>query len=156
MYNERHIWTSNVTHMNGSCHTYERVMASLHTYELSLIVSLHTCVYAHIWAVAHCVFAHMCLCTHMSCRSLSLIVLWAVAHCRSLYNERQHTYERAMSHIWTGHVIRMNESCPTYDQDNSHCKLDYCVGHQIDERAHTHIISHHPARPDEWFIFTYW
>jgi len=31
-------------------------------------------------------------------------------------NESCHTYERVMSHVWTSHVTRMNESCHTYER----------------------------------------
>jgi len=83
------------TYMNEQCHTYERVM--------SYVWKSHV-VSAHIWTVAHCVSAHMCLCTHMSCRSLSLIVQWATAHIWTSnvthMNGSCHTYERVMSHIW--------------------------------------------------------
>ena len=101
----RHIWMSDVTHMNEARHT--------------------------------CMFDV----THMN-RS------WMEANCTtpflaSYLNESCHTYERVISHIWTGvggrqtalrlfwhhiwmsHVTHMNESCHTYEQELEGGKLHY-------------------------------
>jgi len=85
--------SSHVTHMNESCHTYERVMS-------------------HVW------MRHV---TRMneSCRTYE----WDMSHIWTSHvahmNESCHTYERVMSHIRMSHVTHMNESSwHTYMNDD--------------------------------------
>ena len=98
--------SSVVTHMNESCHTYERVTSHIwrsHVTHMNESVShmkelRHTYegVASHIWT------SHV---THM--------------------NESCHTYEWVMSHLWLSHVSHMNESCNTYEWVMSHIWTSY-------------------------------
>jgi len=86
------ISTRHVTHLNQTCHTYQRVTRHTHQRVIS-----HT----HIHESCHTyqrVMSHMSRChfTHM--------------------NESCHTYERDMSQRSTSQVTRINESCHTHIQ----------------------------------------
>ena len=85
-----HVSTSHVTHINESCHTYQRVMSHCitHAYDFYPTYTKASChtyqrVMSHIW------MSHV---THI--------------------NESCHTYEWVMSHISTSHVTHINVPIP--------------------------------------------
>ena len=115
------------THINKSCHTYERYMA--HIWMKAHRTRTNEARLRHAHILRH---AHMNAHTHTSHTQIN-------AHCTHM-NKSCRTYEWDMSHIWTGHVIHMNESCHTYERDMSYI----WTGHVI----HTHERSSHTYQQD--------
>ena len=116
------IWTSHVTHMNESCHTYKQQIthmdASWHTCEcanskiwMSHVSNMngscpeYECIVSHIWV---------------------LIIAW-----RYSQDEACHRYDWVMSQIWMSHVAHMNEACLEYDWFIS----QVCMGHMTGSRV---------------------
>jgi len=104
-----HIWVSQVTYKNESCHTHERVMS--HT------CKRHTYVWSRAWR--HRSHKHMHECVMYQCFM-------------------SHTYEWVRSHTRMSHVTHMSESCHTHakgtrmfgverDVTESHKRMNECV-----------------------------
>ena len=48
-------------------------------------------------------------------------------HINDALNAPRHTHEWVMSHLWTSHVTRMNESCHTYEWVMSHIWMSHLL-----------------------------
>jgi len=95
------IWMSRVTHINESCPTYEWVLSHIWMSHV-----MHTSKSCHTHGMSHVTHINGSCHTHDD---------WA--HIRdhgertaTYMKESCRTYEWDMSHVWMGHVTRMNES----------------------------------------------
>ena len=92
-----HIWTSHVTHMDGSCPTYKRVMSHMWWSHVAHVrVIPHKCrsvtTHPHTWT------------SHVT-RQRVMSHTWT-SHLTQI-NESCLTHEFVMPHIWTSHVAHM-------------------------------------------------
>jgi len=127
------------THINKSCHTYERYMA--HIWMKAHRTRTNEARLRHAHILRH---AHMNAHTHTSHTQIN-------AHCTHM-NKSCRTYEWDMSHIWTGHVIHMNESCHTYERDMSYIHMNAHRTH-TNKTRHTHARILHQSQ--NWSRYTY-
>jgi len=141
-----HIWTSHVTHMNESCHTFERVMSHIW---MSHVTHMNTSRYA----LAHRVYESCHTCRMMR-HDVFISVTWHlwVISCVN-ENESRHVLMNhiicwrnalwVMSHIWT--YVWRNASCV----DESRLRVVSCVNeyewHHVascDCNSSTHDVTH--------------
>jgi len=102
-----------------------------HKYEVRV---LHICV---TWLIHMCI--HMYDMTHSHVWHYSVLFVTSFIHASQRYDESCHTYARGssastsvMSHVWMGHVTRMNGSCHMYEWVMSHvwmCHVTYTPTH---------------------------
>ena len=113
-----HVWMSHDTHVNDSCHTYERVRAhmwmrhgtrmneSWHTYEwvVAHVWMRHGTFMNALWHTYERVMTHMWMSrgTHMNNQGTHMKESW-------------HTYGWVMAHLWMSHGTSMNQSWHTYE-----------------------------------------
>jgi len=120
-------WTAcarHVTHVNGSCHTYEYVMSHKGISHVTRVnVSCHKrSILRHKMCVSSC---HLTACGSRikyiteSCHT----VQWVISHMKNVkrmnepcMNVSRHVYEWVMSHTSPSHVIQFNESFHTFEK----------------------------------------
>ena len=133
-----HIWMSHVTHMNESCHTYEWVMSHIWMSRVThMNESCHTyeCVMAHIW-MTHS--KHM----NGSCHAYECVVCAGIPKNQCTHD----TYDWVVSpYTWMSHVTHMNESCHTYEWVTPHT----WTGVHVCDMTHSCVWS-------ESFIYVTW
>jgi len=105
-----HVSTSHVTHMNGSCDTYEGGMSHMWKSNVTdMTGASHTfiCVISHI---------HMRHVTHSYASCHTFICVMSHIHMRHVTHSYAscHSYERVVWHVWISQVTRMTESRHTY------------------------------------------
>ena len=140
----RHKWMSHDTHTNQSCHTYEWVMShvrmshvtntneSCHNWRASGFLQTKSCIRIDIRA-ACTPYASTPDTSNLDSRWLVVSHIWT-RHTPRM-NESCHTYEWVMSHIWMSHVAHMNESCHTYEWVMSHIWMSHVT--HMNEPCHT-------------------
>ena len=81
---QQHLWTSHVTYVNESWHTYEWVMSHIW---MSHVTHMNESCHIYGWVMSHIWMSH-------------------VAH----LNESYHIFEYVMPHLWMRHATHMKES----------------------------------------------
>jgi len=117
-------WTSHVTHINKSCHTYEWVMSRIwisHVTHMNENTTSHSAGAGsggHLRSFAVIVRSFAVICGHLSARVCVCMCVCMcachVTHSKAYYD----SYEWDMAHLPMSHVTHMNWSCHTHRVTN--------------------------------------
>ena len=152
-----HIWMSHVTHMNESCHTYQRVISQIWmSHDPHMHKSYHTYV-SKSWHTYEWVMSQGCRPDQRHGTHMSESCHRGVDPINPTADQKHHhTYTRYMcdgvfkntiTHIWLFHMC---ESCLTNESVISHMK----ESHVSYEWVMSHIWKSHVAHMNEsWHIY---
>ena len=167
-----HVWTSHVTHMKDSCHTYEWVMCHIY---LSHVTRMNESCYTYEWVMPHIWLRHATH-THRSTRPFDAMRSLGSPHCspphrcpmtpsylttwhltlvwdmtRSKVAWLIHTCNMTRSYVWRDScicdtwLIHMCDMNPSYEWHDSfiHVHNDDMTHHTVMSQAsHTHWHTH--------------
>ena len=152
------MWMSLVTHVNASFigihesrHTCEKVLCTyvhvvlwrIYTNQGPFTASLYIYeVYVHIWKYIYVwllhIYEYICVTHIILTRHATHVWIGHVTRMNeSCMNESCHTYEWVVSHKWMSHVTHMNELCYTCERVMSHIWIGHVT--HAHESCHTYV-----------------